>query len=240
MYAEFTESEVQTRVTELASRVRRIAHQMAAALPASVELDDLIQSGMMGLLDAARRYQSKEGAQFETYAVQRIRGAIVDGLRQCDWAPRSVRASRRRLDSTISRLEQQNGRAPTDGELAEAFGMRLQEYQRFRDETLGHPIVSYEDLGGDEDDSFLARYCVDAEGDPLKMLEVRKLREALVEAIEDLPDREKLVMSLYYEQELNLAEIGETLGVSESRVCQIHRQSIARLRARVDTAQPPI
>ena len=233
MYAEFTESEVQTRVTELAPRVRRIAQQIMAALPASVELGDLIQSGMMGVLDAARRYQSKEGAQFETYAVPRIRGAILDGLRQCDWVPRSVRASRRRLDGIISRLEQQNGRAPTVGELAKAFGMRLTEYQRFLDETRGYQLVSYEDLGSDEDESFLARYCAASEGDPLKMLEDRKLREALVEAIEDLPDREKLVMSLYYEQELNLAEIGETLGVSQSRVCQIHRQSIASLRARV-------
>ena len=233
MYAEFTEDEVQTRVTQLAPRVRRIAQQIMAALPASVELGDLIQSGMMGLLDAARRYQSKEGAQFETYAVQRIRGAILDGLRQCDWAPRSVRASRRRLDGIISRLEQQNGRAPTEGELAKAFGMGLTEYQRFLDETRGYQLVSYEDWGSDEDESFLARYCAASEGDPLKMLEDRKLREALVEAIEDLPDREKLVMSLYYEQELNLAEIGETLGVSPSRVCQIHRQSIASLRARV-------
>ena len=186
----------------------------------------------MGLLDAARRYQSTEGAQFETYAVQRIRGAILDGLRQCDWAPRSVRASRRRLDRIISRLEQQNGRAPTEGELAKAFGMRLTEYQRFLDETRGYQLVSYEDLGSDEDESFLARYCADSEGDPLKMLEDRKLREALVEAIEDLPDREKLVMSLYYEQELNLAEIGEMLGVSQSRVCQIHRQA-SRACARV-------
>ena len=164
MYAEFTESEVQTRVTELAPRVRRIAQQIMAALPASVELGDLIQSGMMGVLDAARRYQSKEGAQFETYAVPRIRGAILDGLRQCDWVPRSVRASRRRLDGIISRLEQQNGRAPTVGELAKAFGMRLTEYQRFLDETRGYQLVSYEDLGSDEDESFLARYCADFRG----------------------------------------------------------------------------
>ena len=197
MYAEFTESEVQTRVTELAPRVRRIARQIQATLPACVELGDLIQSGMMGLLDAARRHESKEGAQFETYAVQRIRGAILDTLRQSDWAPRSVRASRRRLDSTISGLEQQNGRAPTSREIAEAFGMRLSDYQRFLDETQGYQIVSYEDFGGDEDESFLARYCEGSAGDPLAMLEDRKVREALVEAIEDLPDREKLVMSLY-------------------------------------------
>ena len=111
--------------------------------------------------------------------------------------------------------------------------MRLSDYQRFLDETQGYQIVSYEDFGGDEDESFLARYCEGSAGDPLAMLEDRKVREALVEAIEDLPDREKLVMSLYYEQELSLAEIGEMLGVSQSRVCQLHRQSIASLRARL-------
>ena len=233
MYAAMNEKEVETRVRELAPLVKRIAHHMMAALPPSVEIDDVIQSGMMGLLDAARRYQTSEGAQFETYAVQRIRGAMLDGLRQCDWLPRGVRRSLRQVEAMISRLEQQNGRAPTEAELAKAMDMSLPDYQRLLQDARGYQIVSYEDFGGDEDDSFLDRYAVDHEADPLHVLEDRGLREALVEGIEELPEREKLVMGLYYEQELNLREIGEVLGVSESRVCQIHTQAIARLRVRL-------
>jgi RNA polymerase sigma factor FliA len=234
MYAEWTESEVQTRMAESVPLVRRLAHQMMATLPACVELGDLVQTGMMGLLDAARRYQSTSGAKFETYAVQRIRGAMLDGLRQCDWVPRTARSTRRRVESVISRLEQKNGRAPTEGEAAEALGISLVEYQRLAQEARGYETVSYEDFGSDQDECFLARYSTGSEDDPLKMVEDRRLREAVVQAIEDLPDREKLVMSLYYEQELSLSEIGEVLGVSESRVCQLHRQSIATLRARLN------
>lgn len=233
MYAPMNEKEVEGRVRDLAPLVKRIAHHMMASLPPSVEIDDVIQSGMMGLLDAARRYQVSEGAQFETYAVQRIRGAMLDGLRQCDWLPRGVRRSLRGVEKMISRLEQQNGRAPSETELAKALDMSLPEYQRLLQDARGYQIVSYEDFSSDDDDSFLDRYAVDHEADPLHVLEDRGLREALVEGIEGLPEREKLVMGLYYEQELNLREIGEVLGVSESRVCQIHTQAIARLRVRL-------
>jgi RNA polymerase sigma factor for flagellar operon FliA len=218
-------------VRDLAPLVKRIAHHMMSRLPPSVELDDVIQSGMIGLLDAARRYQTSEGAQFETYATQRIRGAMLDELRQCDWVPRSVRRSLRQVEAAISRLQQQYGRAPTEAELASAMDMPLADYQSLLQEARGHQIVNYDDFGSDEDDSFLERYVVDHEADPLHVLENRGLREALVEGIDGLPEREKQVMGLYYEQELNLREIGEILGVSESRVCQIHTQAIARLRA---------
>jgi len=231
MYAASTEQEVETRVRELAPLVKRIAYHMMTSLPPSVELDDVIQSGMMGLLDAARRYEISEGAQFETYAVQRIRGAILDELRQCDWLPRGVRRSLRETEKMISKLEQQNGRPPTEAELAKAMDMSLPDYQRLLQDARGYQIVSYEDFGSDEDDSFLDRYAIDHEADPLHVLQDRGLREALVAGIEQLPEREKQVMGLYYEQELNLREIGEVLGVSESRVCQIHTQAIARLRA---------
>jgi RNA polymerase sigma factor for flagellar operon FliA len=233
MYVATTEQEVEVRVRELAPLVKRIAHHMMAALPPSVEIDDVIQSGMMGLLDAARRYQESEGAQFETYAVQRIRGAMLDGLRQCDWLPRGVRRSLRGVEKMISRLEQQNGRAPSEAELAKALDMPLADYQRLLQDARGYQIVSYEDFSADDDDSFLDRYAIDHDADPLHVLEDRGLREALVEGIDELPEREKLVMGLYYEQELNLREIGEVLGVSESRVCQIHTQAIARLRVRL-------
>jgi RNA polymerase sigma factor for flagellar operon FliA len=233
MYAESTEQEVEARVRDLAPLVKRIAHHMMASLPPSVEIDDVIQSGMMGLLDAARRYQTSEGAQFETYAVQRIRGAMLDGLRQCDWLPRGIRRSLRRVEAMISRLEQQNGRAPSESELAKALEMSLGDYQQLLQDARGYQIVSYEDFSGDEEDSFLERHATGPENDPLEFLEDRSVRQTLVDGIEELPEREKLVMALYYEQELNLREIGEVLGVSESRVCQIHTQAIARLRVRM-------
>ena len=230
MYAATTEQEVETRVRELAPLVKRIAHHMMAALPPSVELDDVIQSGMMGLLDAARRYQTSEGAQFETYAVQRIRGAMLDGLRQCDWLPRGVRRSLREVEKMISRLEQENKRPPTEVELAKAMDMSLADYQRLLQDARGYQIVSYEDFSADEDDSFLDRYAIDQEADPLHILEDRSLRETLIQAIENLPEREKQVMGMYYEQDLTLRQIGEVLGVTESRVSQIHTQAVARLR----------
>ncbi len=236
MYTPNNEKEVEGRVRDLAPLVKRIAHHMMASLPPSVEIDDVIQSGMMGLLDAARRYQTSEGAQFETYAVQRIRGAMLDGLRQCDWLPRGVRRSLRQVEAMISKLEQQNGKPPSEAQLAKALDMPLADYQHLLQEARGYQIVSYEDFSGDDEDSFLDRHALGHGGDPLEMLEERSVRESLVAGIEQLPEREKLVMAMYYEQELNLREIGEVLGVSESRVCQIHTQAIARLRVRMKEA----
>jgi RNA polymerase sigma factor for flagellar operon FliA len=236
MYTATNEKEVEGRVRNLAPLVKRIAHHMMASLPPSVEIDDVIQSGMMGLLDAARRYQVSEGAQFETYAVQRIRGAMLDGLRQCDWLPRAVRRSLRQVESMISKLEQQNGRPPNEAQLAKALGMELADYQHLLQEARGYQIISYEDFSGDDEDSFLDRHALGHGADPLEMLEERSVRESLVAGIAELPEREKMVMGMYYEQELNLREIGEVLGVSESRVCQIHTQAIARLRVKMKEA----
>ena len=236
MYAQNSEKEVEGRVRDLAPLVKRIAHHMMASLPPSVEIDDVIQSGMMGLLDAARRYQTSEGAQFETYAVQRIRGAMLDGLRQCDWLPRGVRRNLRQVEAMIAKLEQKKGRAPTEAELAKALDMTLADYQHLLQEARGYQIVSYEDFSGDDEDSFLDRHALGRGADPLEMLEERSVRESLVAGIGDLPERERMVMGMYYEQELNLREIGEVLGVSESRVCQIHTQAIARLRVKMKEA----
>ena len=236
MYDSGNELQVEQCVVRFAPLVKRIAHHMMAALPPSVEIDDIIQSGMMGLLDAARRYTETEGAQFETYAVQRIRGAMLDSLRQSDWLPRSLRRSLRRIESAISRLEQAHGRAPSERELASALEMPLEEYQHLLQEARGYQLVSYEDFMGGEEESFVDRYCSDGRPDPLGFLTDRAVREELAEAIDELPDREKKVMGLYYEQELNLREIGEVLGVSESRICQLHTQAIARLRVRLRNA----
>jgi len=213
--------------------VKRIAYHLMARLPPSVQFDDLVQNGMLGLLDAIERFQEGFGAQFETYATQRVRGAMLDGLRENDWLPRNLRRELRRIETTINQLEHEQGRAPSEKELADALGMTLSDYQRTLQDARGHQIVYYEDFSGTDDEDFLERHLTDNDADPLSILEDRGVKEQLVLAISQLPEREKLMMALYYEQDLNLREIGEVMGVSESRVCQLHTQAIARLRSRI-------
>ncbi|WP_341675331.1 RNA polymerase sigma factor FliA [Niveibacterium sp. SC-1] len=220
-------------VTQYVPLVKRIAYHLMAKLPASVQVEDIIQNGMLGLLDAIGRYEEGLGAQFETYAVQRIRGAMLDGLRENDWLPRSLRREMRRIETAIHQLEQRFGRQPTEKELADSLGMSLADYQKMLQEARGYQLVYFEDFGDEDEESFLDRHIVGSESDPLALLEDKSMREGLVQAIDDLPEREKMVMGLYYEEDLNLREIGEVLGVSESRVCQLHSQAIARLRSRI-------
>jgi RNA polymerase sigma factor for flagellar operon FliA len=220
-------------VSQYAPLVKRIAHHLMARLPPNVQVEDLIQNGMIGLLDAIARYEDGLGAQFETYAVQRVRGAMLDGLRENDWLPRGLRREMRRIEAAINTLEQKNGRAPQESELAESLGMSLADYQKLLLEARGHQLVYFEDLGDAEDGSeaFLERHLASEQLDPLTMLLDQDMRGSLVQAIENLPEREKLMMALYYDEELNLREIGEVLEVTESRVCQLHTQAIARLRS---------
>ena len=220
-------------IMQYAPLVKRIAYHMMAKLPASVQADDVIQNGMLGLIDAVTRFEEGLGAQFETYAVQRIRGAMLDGLRDNDWLPRSLRRDMRRIEVAISSLEQKFGRQPSEGELAKALDMPLADYQKMLQEARGHQLVYLEDFGGSDDDDYLDRHLPGSESDPLATLLDKDMRDVLIKAIEDLPEREKTVMGLYYEKELNLREIGDVLGVSESRVCQLHSQAIARLRSRM-------
>ena len=220
-------------VQRFAPLVKRIAYHLMARLPSSVQVDDLVQNGMMGLLDAINRFEAGMGAQFETYAAQRIRGAMLDGLRENDWLPRSLRRDFRRIEVAISQLEQEHGRAPSEQELATALGMTLADYQKMLQDARGHQLISFEDLVEDGDEDFLERHLTDHSCEPSKILEDESLRRLLVEGIEALPEREKLMMALYYEQDLNLREIGEVMGVTESRVCQLHTQVVARLRARI-------
>jgi RNA polymerase sigma factor for flagellar operon FliA len=229
MHSEGAAREVETRVRKLAPTVTRIAYHMKTRLPASVEADDLVQSGMLGLLDAAKRYDSTDGAAFESYAMHRIRGAMLDGLRAADWCSRTVRGRMRQVEATICRLEQQKGRAPTEAEVAEGLEMPIGEYQHLLQEARGYQLLSYDDLGLGDDD-FLERQVADDQADPLAMLESKRLREALIAGIEKLPEREKLVLTLYYQQELRQREIGEILDITESRVCQMLTQAVARLR----------
>jgi RNA polymerase sigma factor for flagellar operon FliA len=212
--------------------VKRLAHHMKAKLPPSVEVDDLVQAGMMGLLDAINRYEETHGAQFETYAVLRIRGAMLDELRNSDWMPRSTRQNMRKVETAMSALQQKLGRAPTESEVAKSLKISLAEYQELLSEGGGHQLIYYEDFHGDDDgnDSFLDRYAVD-DSDPLRALLETDFRQAVIDAIEALPPREKILMGLYYEEELNLKEIGAVMGVSESRVSQLHTQAVSRLRA---------
>jgi RNA polymerase sigma factor for flagellar operon FliA len=214
--------------------VRRLAHQMIAKLPANVEIDDLIQVGMIGLNDALCRFDPAQGVQFETFATQRIRGAMLDELRGSDWMSRGDRKHQRTIETAVHKLEQKLGRAPSETEIAAEMGMKLTEYQELLGKVRGTQLVYLEDMSGDDgDEDFLDRHMVDADANPLGRLSDGKMREALVAAIENLPQREQYVMSMYYEHDMNLKEIAAVLGVTESRVCQLHSQSIARLRTRM-------
>jgi RNA polymerase sigma factor for flagellar operon FliA len=217
-------------LTEHMPLVKRLAHQMKAKLPASVEVDDLIQAGMIGLLDAINRYEENHGAQFETYAVLRIRGAMLDELRSNDWMPRSTRQNMRKVEQAMATLQQQLGRPPSESEIAKSLKLPLADYQEMLGDSGGHQLVYYEDFH-DEDgnDSWLDRYAVD-DDDPLRALLETDFRQAVIDAIDNLPPREKILMGLYYEEELNLKEIGAVMGVSESRVSQLHSQAVGRLR----------
>ena len=215
--------------------VRRLAHHMIAKLPPNVELDDLVQVGMIGLADALTRYQVSQGVQFETFATQRIRGAMIDELRESDWMSRGSRKSQKEIEHAVRSLQQKLGRAPIESEIAEELDMGLAEYQELLGKVRGTQLVYLEDMArnGDDDDSFLDRHVADASADPMNMLRDHRLRKSLVEAIQGLPEREQYIMSMYYENDMNLKEIAAVLSITESRVCQLHSQSIARLRAKM-------
>jgi len=217
-------------VTQHADLVRRIAHHLAARLPASVEVDDLIQAGMIGLIEASRSYDADQGASFETYASIRIRGSMIDDIRRGDWVPRSVHRRARDVASAIREIEQATGRAASAQEVAARMGMPLPDYLRVLEDAARGQVLSLESHVEDN-----GEVQVVSRGDPTpqQMLERSEFGRELANAIGQLPEREQLVLSLYYEQELNLKEIGAVLGVSESRVCQIHGQAVLRLRGRL-------
>lgn len=239
MYTEQGKIDKSGMLTQYAPLVRRLALQLIAKLPASVQLDDMIQAGMLGLLDATNRYQESQGAQFATYASHRIRGAMLDDLRANDWLSRTTRQSSRGAAVAVQSLEQKLGRAPTEGEIAQELQMPLEEYQHLLQEIHGCQLVYYEDFEGSSENTFLDQQSSAHAGQqngPLDQLLEQGLRHRVIEAIDAMPERERLLLSLYYEQELNLREIGVILEVSQSRVCQLHSQAITRLRARLHEA----
>lgn len=216
---------------DYAPMVKRLAHQMMSRLPYSVQIDDIIQAGMMGLLDAANRYDEIHGAQFETYATQRIRGAMLDELRSADWLPRGLRRDMRRIEQSVSRLQQKLGRAPNESEIARELGVGLVEYQQMLQEARGAQLIYYEDFQDEDHDDFFERFEFSNNCDPQSLLVDERFKLELTRAIDLLPERERMLMGMIYEQEMNLREVGEVFGVSESRISQLHSQAVARLRA---------
>ena len=231
MYAAVQQVDYDDVVAQHAPLVKRIACHLINKLPASVQLEDLIQAGMIGLLEASRNYDETQGASFETYAGIRIRGSMLDEIRKNDWAPRSVHRKARMVAEAVREIEHEQGRDARDNEIADALGLGLAEYHAILQDSSSNKILSFEDMGTGED-SMLDNVSDNAPG-IVDGLQNDDLRRLLTEAIAGLPDRERLVMGLYYEQEMNLKEIGEVLGVSESRVCQLHSQAVVRLRARL-------
>lgn len=210
--------------------VRRQALSLQVKLPAGIDLDDLIQAGTVGLLDALQRFDPNAGATFSTFANQRIRGAMIDELRTRDWVPRSVRRNARKLDETMRRLEQRQGRPADEREVAAEMGISLAEYHQLLSDTNSGNLLAYEEV---VEESGEPEAGAGAPLSPYAALLDEEQRANLVAAIELLPEREKLMMALYYQEELNLKEIGVVLGVTESRVCQLHSQAVKRLRARL-------
>lgn len=212
--------------------VKRIAFHLMSRLPASVQVDDLIQAGMIGLIEASRKFDPEQGASFETYAGIRIRGAMLDEIRRTDWTPRSVHRKAREVAEAVRMIENEKGRDARDVEVAEAMGLDLDEYHKILQDATGCRIFSFEDPGSVGEDGLAPSHR--QPNQPLENLQNCDFKHGLAGAIKGLPERERLVMALYYDEELNLREIGEILGVSESRVCQIHGQALIRLRARME------
>jgi RNA polymerase sigma factor for flagellar operon FliA len=232
MYSETTTPRSMNEIIEQhSSLVKRIAYHLIARLPHTVDVDDLIQTGLIGLMDAAQNYDANQGASFETYAGIRIRGAMLDEIRRNDWAPRSVHRKAREISAAIQSIEQEKGRNASDKEIAAALGLSIEKYNQQLHESTGHHVFSLDEFNnGDEAN---AHPISEVASGPVESLQSSGFKDALANAIKTLPDRERLLMGLYYNEELNLKEIGEVLNVSESRVSQIHSQTVIRLRSKL-------
>ncbi len=223
-------------IMDYAPLIRFVAQRVAARLPSNIEIDDLISAGVIGLMDAIEKYDPGRDNKFKTYAEFRIRGAILDELRSQDWVPRSVRDKAKKIERTYADLEQKLGRTVSDQEVAEALSMKLEEYYELMAKVKAVTLLSIDELSGahyHEKKSLLE--CLEnvSSKNPFTQLKSKGVRELLVKNIEELPEKQKLVLSLYYYEDLNLKEIGRILEVTESRVSQLHTQAVEKLRARL-------
>ena len=226
-------------ITDYAPLIRFIAQRIALRLPPNIDIDDLVSSGIIGLMDAIDKYDPSRDNKFRTYAEFRIRGAILDELRSQDWVPRSVRDKAKRIEKTSSRLEQEHGRAVSEQEISKDLGMPLDKYHRMLARVRTVMLVPIDEVTGSTplyQRNLLE--CLDNETpkNPFISLKIKSLKKTLKESIEALPEKQKLVLSLYYYEELNLKEIGKILNVTESRVSQIHTQALTRLQSKLNTA----
>jgi RNA polymerase sigma factor for flagellar operon FliA len=213
--------------------VKKVANHLLARLPASVSRDDLIQAGMLGLLEAAKRFDASKGASFETFVSIRIKGAMLDEVRKNDWAPRSVHRNARLISEAISRVENRPHQDASDTNIAEEMGLTLADYHQLLKECQGSRIFNFSELMNDDEEGGLDAWMASSSLGPSEEVEEQSFNQHLGECLAQLPERERLVLALYYNEELNLKEIGDVLGVSESRVSQIHTQAALRLRARL-------
>lgn len=230
-------------ILEYAPLVKYVAGRVAIGLPSNVEYDDLVSYGIFGLMDAIEKYDHLRGIKFETYAIARIRGAILDGLRSNDWVPRSVRQKAKELERTCLELENRLGRYATDQEVAEALHISIDEFYQLLSEVSCTTLSSLDEIWltrNPEDDSVRVLDLVENESsiNPENQVEIEELREALTKAIDALSERERMVITLYYYEGLTLKEIGEILSISESRVSQIHTKAIFRLQGRLTRWRP--
>ncbi len=230
-YAVNEQASREALVEQYAPMVKRIGMHLRGRLPDNIELDDLIQVGLIALLEAAKNYSPSKGASFQTYASIRVRGAMLDEVRSTDWAPRSVYRTQRQISTAISAVENRTGAAAKPEAIADELGVSIDEYFRMLSATTTARLFS---LDQGETSRDIAAPTLSGDGmDPCKELESVEFREEIIAAIKSLPERDALVLSLYYDDELNFKEVGAVLGVSESRVCQLHGQALARVRSRI-------
>ena len=236
-----TAAERESLIVETLPLIKHIAHRVATRLPTNIEMRDLINAGVLGLLDAVDKFEPERNVKFKTYAEVRIRGAILDSLRNLDWAPRSLRKKSKDLERTYAELSQKLGRPATDEEVSEALGEDIEDFHALVDQLHGLTLGSFENLNDSEaSDNYINYYPDDGTNDPYVRFESNELTSMLAEAIEDLPEKERLVLSLYYYEEFTMKEIGMLLGVNESRVSQIHTKATLRLRGKLSKVVPSL
>ena len=229
--------EADSLIMEYSPLIKYIAHRLAMRLPPNIEIDDLISAGVIGLIDAIEKFNPDKDTQFKTYAEIRVRGAMLDELRAQDWVPRSVRQKATAISAAYAKLEQALGRPADDDEVATALGVSMEEFHDLLQKASGTPILSIEDLGGVSKDGekrdLMEVLAGTKETDPETLARLDEIRAIIARAIDELPEKERLLVSLYYYEELTMKEIGEVLGITESRVSQIHTKCVMRLRSKL-------